>query len=1187
VNTETNTILLADRNNQHIKTLKQALKKGPKQHHITAVNTLAAARTEISQKTPALAIIARRLPDGTGEELLPEYRWAPPFPIILTIDQTEEPRALEFIRAGAADVIPNTPEALTNICEAVDQALADWEATPTTNLLRQPSTEDDEAYFTFAEQSPDPMYQADVNGDCVFVNQPWCQLTGMSAEEAKGQGWIKSLHPDDLEMILANWNNRIETDGHWGLEYRFITPEGKTKWVIAHARPMRDEHNQVVGFRGTNVDITERKLAEEALKKNEEKYRLLAANVSDVIWTMDFDLNYTYVSPSVEKARGYTPEELIELGPQHATTKESFDSTSNLLEKALEKDKNFGKGLDPDRSLTIEIVSVRKDGSTYDAEMVVSFLRDEQGTPTGILGVTRDITARKKEAEERKRNEDFLNATGKMAKVGGWELDVETGEKRWTDETFRICELPVGQLNDRGAPPYYHRDDCAKFHEARRQAIEHGKPYELELRLFTAKGNRRWIQSTCTPTIVDGKTVKLSGTFQDISQRKLLEEDILLLTQGFSAISGEMFFQHLVIHLARSLEADCVSVAMLPPGVTDRVRTIAVTEGTTVIENFEYHLAGTPCDHALKRDYCIYPSSVQEAFPNDEMLVVMDIEAYAAVPLLDAKSETIGILSVLFKEPVKNPERLEIILQTFAARASTEMEFIRIQREKAEQDARSGTIIENAVDGIVSIDERGLIESINPAAETLFGYSSAELIGQNVKILMPEPDRSQHDGHLNNYLRTGVPRFIGTMREVKGLRKDGAVFPLKIIVSETRFGETRLFTAHLHDLSREETLEQQLIQSQKMESLGTLAGGIAHDFNNSLQVIIGFCDEAHSLATEDNQDLINCLDEIRTSGNRAAQLVRQILTFSRTSRTDFQTVLVSTVIENALGLLRPSLPTMIEIKDDIEPNSGFVLGDETQIQQIMTNLCANAMLAMGDQGGTLTVKLQNIDLEIEIDTFAATLEPGQYLELSVQDTGVGIPPEILDRIVDPFFTTREVGEGTGLGLAIVLGITEKMNGGLTITSQVDKGTTVKVMLRALQQNISAHETPASAVATANGKGRILIVDDEEQISKLLEKTLTKCGFTAEVFLDPEGGLAEFKSKPSYYDLAIIDYAMAKMNGIDMAKKMHNVNQDFPILLATGYLDRNTSELPADSGISHILKKPYRLSELVDLINDFL
>ena len=388
------------------------------------------------------------------------------------------------------------------------------------------------------------------------------------------------------------------------------------------------------------------------------------------------------------------------------------------------------------------------------------------------------------------------------------------------------------------------------------------------------------------------------------------------------------------------------------------------------------------------------------------------------------------------------------------------------------------------------------------------------------------------------------------------------------------------------DITERLSLETQLRQAQKMESLGTLAGGIAHDFNNILSGIVGFSELA-MLKAELPPDIHGYLKEIFYAGMRATDLVRQILTFSRKCSNERQPLQAPLVIREALKLLRSTLPTSVEMKTSIEKYLDPVLADPTQIHQIIMNLCTNASHAMEPDGGVLTVTLHQITPPPELFRLHPHLAPGSYLELKVQDTGSGIPEEHLPYIFDPYFTTKELGEGTGLGLAVVHGIVKEYGGDIFVESIPGKGTTFTILLPVTASAEHARQSIKNEQALIEGRGNILVVDDEPLVCKICQGLLEKAGYAVTTLSDPLEALELFAQNPDAFDLIISDVTMPKMKGNKLGQQMLAIRPDLPIILMTGFNQTLSPERVMAEGFRALLAKPLEKNVLLQSVKDVL
>jgi nitrogen-specific signal transduction histidine kinase len=387
------------------------------------------------------------------------------------------------------------------------------------------------------------------------------------------------------------------------------------------------------------------------------------------------------------------------------------------------------------------------------------------------------------------------------------------------------------------------------------------------------------------------------------------------------------------------------------------------------------------------------------------------------------------------------------------------------------------------------------------------------------------------------------------------------------------------------DVTVEAMLEKELRQAQKMESIGTLAGGIAHDFNNILAAIMGYTEMARTRIAEDDP-LRRNLDQVFKAGLRAKDLVRQILTFSRQAEQERKPLQICTIVNEALKLLRSSLPSTIEIKfkNDLGPAGGIVMADPTQIHQVLLNLCTNAAHAMRAKGGTLSVELSEIE-DASLLTGQPDLMLGTYVCLRVSDTGHGMETSTMERIFDPYFTTKGLGEGTGLGLSVVQGIVKSHGGTINVKSTQGKGTCFCVLLPAIEQETAPEVEQAPPLLL--GKERILFVDDEQALADLGKEILETLGYNVTIKTRSREALEAFRADPNAFDLVITDMTMPELTGRDLARELMAIRSSIPVILCTGFSDQINAEQAENNGICGFLMKPYAISAIARTIREAL
>ena len=506
------------------------------------------------------------------------------------------------------------------------------------------------------------------------------------------------------------------------------------------------------------------------------------------------------------------------------------------------------------------------------------------------------------------------------------------------------------------------------------------------------------------------------------------------------------------------------------------------------------------------------------------------------------------------------------------------------ERKFAEEErTRLATAIEQAAEAIVITDSEGIIEYVNPAFEKVSGYSRAEALGNTPRILKSgKQDPAFYRGLWGSLARGEVWRG-----HLINKNKDGSFFEEESTISPVLNdkGEVTHYVAVNRDVTHEAELESQLRQSQKMEALGTLAGGIAHDFNNVLSAILGYADLAMNGLPQDSKSRKD-LTEVVKAGHRASDLVRQILAFSRKTEQGRKPVRLSPILKEALKLVRSSLPSTIDIQQNIDCDCPPVLVDATQIHQVIMNLCTNAYHSMEENGGTLTVTLEETEVVKGLANSYLDLEPGEYACLTVYDTGHGMDNEARLRVFEPYFTTKPEGKGTGMGLATVHGIVKSHNGDINVESQPGKGTTFKVYLPTFSDMEEEQLQDEQKGPRGHGE-HILLVDDEENVLMSQKRLLERNGYKVTSFSLPEDALENFLKDPSQYDVLITDNIMPKMTGTALAAEILSINPSLPTILVTGLIDENISSQVSETGIQAILPKPSRINELAITIHDLI
>ncbi|KAF0219613.1 MAG: multi-sensor hybrid histidine [Geobacteraceae bacterium] len=560
-----------------------------------------------------------------------------------------------------------------------------------------------------------------------------------------------------------------------------------------------------------------------------------------------------------------------------------------------------------------------------------------------------------------------------------------------------------------------------------------------------------------------------------------------------------------------------------------------------------------------------------------------------SLPLI-SDGQVFGALVILSGEPGAFDRDEMKLLEELAENLSFGVTTLRMntERKKAEKEKKLlASVVEQAMEGIILFDSDGTIQYVNPAVERITGYAPSEMIGQNSRALGGEEQNREFYEAIWNTLFRGEGRTCNYIYNVK----DNSLYEIDSTIWAVSDipGNVSNYAALIRDVTREVQLERQLRLAQKMEAIATLAGGIAHDFNNNLAAIIT-CTEMARDDVPEGSPVRELLDVVLKAGYRGRNLVKQILTISCQGEQERQLVQVELIVEECLKLLRASFPASIEIRQHFSDRLGVVLADPTQIHQIIVNLCTNAAYAVREKGGVLEISVANVDLDADAASDFQDLQAGNYLRLTVKDTGHGMTPEVMERIFDPFFTTKGKSGGTGLGLSVIHGIVKNHGGAITVDSKPGEGATFHVYLPRIDSSreVAKGESP---ILAPKGSERILFVDDEEDVAFAGQKMLERFGYEVVVKNGSQEALELFRDDPNRFDLVFTDQTMPGMTGTELIKEIHCIRPDIPVILCTGLGPAASGAISQEEkktmGIRELVLKPLDQSEMARIIRRVL
>ncbi|MBN2013240.1 PAS domain S-box protein [candidate division KSB1 bacterium] len=923
------------------------------------------------------------------------------------------------------------------------------------------------------------------------------------------------------------------------------------------------------------------------------------------------------------------------------------------------------------------VANKKTDYTNADVQLLEGFLYNAQ------------ILADRKQADEAlQKSNALLNSTGRIAKVGGWELDAEIQNIVWSDEIYHIHDVA---LDYKPTP-----ESCNQFFTPEHQIIakeniervlKFGESFDVELQIVTAMGNNKWLHVVGEPRRENNSIVSIIGAMQDITESKLTDQSykealafsemiletspvgILIFREdgpcvmtnaAAETISGgcrekllQLNFRELESYRKKGLTK--LMLQALESGEILRKEVHAInTYGAEVWyegsfssfnlngkkhlifiisdikdrklaekalreseERWQFALEGSGDgvwdwnvqtnkvfyshqwktmlgfddneigDMLAEWENLVHPDDIETVYSEIHKHFAGKTPIYMNEHRIRCKDGSYKWIldrgKVIERTADGQPVRIIGTHTDYTERKRLERE-IRNQRDFAEN------LIETAQVIILVLDTQGRIVRFNPYFEQLSGYSLDEVKGKDwfTTFISPKDNEALHSLFSNamndnnthgniNPITTKDGQEVSVEWYDKTLKdSDNATIGLLAV------GQN--ITDRIRIESEKQKLEEQLRRSQKQEAIGTLAGGIAHDFNNILTPILGYTDMVLTTLPS-SSPIRDDLENVLRGANRAKELVKQILAFSRQIELERKPLKLQFIIKETIEFLRSSIPTTIRIQHNIDTTCESVIADPSQMHQVIVNLCINAAHAMEEKGGVLRIELNQVLVTRALTKLYPNLSERKYLRLTVADTGIGMSKATLERIFEPFFTTKAVDKGTGLGLSVVHGIIRNHGGDIIVDSELGKGSTFQIYLPIEEQEKTAVDEPI--VSIKGGQETILVVDDEDVISNLLKKALQRLGYQVTACNKSMDAFELLKKKSKTFDLVISDLTMPNMTGLELAKKMREIRLNMPIILITGYGENVTTDTLEHYGISKIIGKPIVINKLAHAVREVL
>ncbi len=1009
----------------------------------------------------------------------------------------------------------------------------------TTQALR----ENEERNRALLETMYDGFGIQDRNGVFTYVNIRLCEMLKYPRDELVGQAVKNFLDKKNQEILERQLENRLQSKFN-SYELTWTAKDGGKVYTIVSPGIIPDAEGRVKKFFAVVTDVSERKSAEEALMESEHLYRMLIENSLTGIYMIKKG-GFIFANDNFRAITGYSEDDLESLDPVNIVHPKQRERIRNRVESRL-------RGKDVPSEYEVEIV--RKDGSIRDMYLRAAMVTFKQAP--AVLGNLIDITEMKRTERALKESEEKYRNILEGMEEGYFEVDLAGDLTFFNDSICKILGYSRDELIGMNSREYTDKKDAKKLYQAFNKVYRTRQSVKaFDWGIIRKDGTKKHVDSSISlVNDEDGQPTGFRGIVRDITEAKLIEEALR---------QSEGKYRNIL----ESIEEGYYEVDL---------------KGTFTFFNDSFHkTTGYTRGELLEQNYRQYTDpelakSMYKAF-NKVYTSKKPIKDYEwEIASKDGTKRYLEISISLRSDSKGDPIGFGGIVRDITERKLTEKAF---QREKE----RFRVLVEESPFGVTLIGKDGRFKYLNPKFIEIFGYTLEDIPNGKKWFEKAYPDTQYRNQVISTWINDLKKAKVGESRprEFTVICKNGSekVIGFRPVTMNT--GDQFVI---YEDVSAQKRLEKQLLQAQKMESIGTLAGGIAHDFNNILAAILGHTQLADLDIPEGIKAKKN-LKEVLKSIQRARDLVNQILTFSRKSGLERKPVQISLIVKEALKLLRASLPTTIEIRQHIDDDRDVVDADPTQIHQVLMNLCTNASHAMMEKGGILDVALTNVDFsEHELDSEQG-LKPGPYLRLTVRDTGEGMDRQTMERIFDPYFTTKEKGVGTGLGLATTHGIVKSHGGIITVESEPGTGTSFNVFFPVIEQEIKPEEDKERPLPT--GHETILLIDDEQVLVELGKQMIERLGYKVVTRTSSIEALELFRTKPHQFDLVITDMTMPQMTGDTLATELMRIRHDIPVILCTGYSEHMTGEKARRMGIRDFAMKPLVIQQLAGIIRKVL
>jgi PAS domain S-box-containing protein len=1004
----------------------------------------------------------------------------------------------------------------------------------------------EEKFRSLSDSSPMGVFYTDSAGDVLYTNKSFQDITGISYEKSLGHGWIKAVHPDDSRKVKDIWEKTKKRKIGGGLEWRFVTPEGDTRWVYTKVAPIFSDDGKFKGFVGTNENITDRKFAEEALRESEERFRSITTNLPGVVYQF-------YARENGEMGLYYVDERSLEL----------FNINNKPIENYFER---FTLNIHPDdrNSFMESIRDVVRSAKDWDWEGRYINPRGHEMWLRGMSHPTRRAT-------ELVYNGLMLDITDRKIV----ELRLRESEEKFRALVDNLQDIVV--VLDAAGTIKFENPSAAKilgYSLMGRNVFEIMHPEDIG----TVKNDFMEVigkKNPHTPTLVRIPHQDGSWLYIDVLATNLFDNSII---RGMMAV-GHNVTERIEAQkaLVESEQRYRALFSQSPVGVflfdSDLIIKECNDRFSEIVHSNRDQIIGF--DSKNQKEQSVVPK-MREAIkgntsfwegwfhiPYSEETVFHSVH-YS--PLRDAEGNVKGGIAVVndLTDRKKAEEKLKV------------------------SEERNRLLVENANESIAVLQERRFVFT-NPQFTEFTGYSRNELASRDFTEFVHHDDRAIIEERYRKRMGGDQTPFT---YELRFISREGATKWVELNSVLFTWEEKPSVLLFIRDIAERKQaeeerrrIESQIQQTQKLESLGVLAGGIAHDFNNLLMAILGNIDLALLDLTPSSPVRMNLLEAAKAS-QRAADLCRQMLAYSGRGKFKSESLNLNEIIQDMSHMLDVSVSKKAILRYNYATGLPPIEADATQMRQIIMNLVINASDAIGEKSGIISISTGMMDCDrsyLSETWLNDKLPEGQYVCLEVADTGCGMDRDMIPKIFDPFFTTKF----TGRGLAAVFGIVRGHRGAIKVYSEKGRGTTFKILMPASEGTAEQLEGIHINGKEWRGSGTILLADDEETIRTLGRRMLERLGFTVLTAANGREVLDLFQRHEGEIACIILDLTMPHMDGEEAFRELRRADKNVRVIMSSGYNEQEITQRFAGKPIAGFIQKPYQVADLAAKLKEVL